>query len=348
MSKICDLDNIKIAIWKSSVGKRDQYRVKRVLDDIDWYALRIQSMLLNKTYQPSDPIIKNIFDGSNNKNRVIEKPRYYPDQIIHWALMLQIEPIISKGMYAYTIGSVPRRGTELGRRTVRKWLDNDKKNTKYCFKMDIKKFYPSVQARFLKRKFRRVIKDKHCLWLIDAIIDSREGLPIGYYTSQWFSNFFLQWLDHHIKQKLRIKYYIRYVDDLVLFGSNKKKLHAARKEIEKYLQTIGLSIKNNWQVFRVDVRAVDFLGFRFYRNKTTLRKRNALRIRRRAKKIASKTFLNEKDASAVISYWGWIKRTDSYYFYHKYVKPHVTINEARKAVSYYAKIRNAERRRFVG
>ena len=70
--------------------------------------------------------------------------------------------------------------------------------------------------------FRRQIKDQDCLWLIDAIIDAVRGLPIGNYTSQWFANFFLQGLDHFIKEKLGVKYYIRYVDDLVLLGSNKR------------------------------------------------------------------------------------------------------------------------------
>ena len=74
-----------------------------------------------------------------------------------------------------------------------------------------------------------------------------------------------------------------------------------------------LNIKGNWQVFRVDDRGVDFLGLRFFRKKTILRKRNALRIKRRAKKITKKQRLNSKDAAAIISYWGWIKRSNSYF-----------------------------------
>jgi hypothetical protein len=188
--------------------------------------------------------------------------------------------------------------------------------------------------------FLRRIKDQDCLWLIDTIIDSSQGLPIGNYTSQWFANFFLQDLDHYIKEKLGIKYYIRYVDDLVLLGGNKKKLHKARKHISDYLQTIGLILKSDWQVFKVNDRAIDFLGFRFFRNKTILRKRNALRIKRRIKKISKKDHLNYKDACAVISYWGWIKRSDSYNFYQNEVKPIVTIGRAKRVVSMYAKAHN--------
>ena len=127
---------------------------------------------------------------------------------------------------------------------------------------------------------------------------------------------------------------------MVLLGSNKKKLHKARKHISDYLQTIGLILKSDWQVFKVNDRAIDFLGFRFFRNKTILRKRNALRIKRRIKKISKKDHLNYKDACAVISYWGWIKRSDSYNFYQNEVKPIVTIGRAKRVVSMYAKAHN--------
>lgn len=294
-------------------------------------------MLVNKTYRASPYIEKTIEDGATKKIRTIYKPRYYPDQIIHWALMLQLQPIIMRGMYQYSCGSVPGRGTGYGQKMLRKWLDSDRKHTKYCLKMDISKFYPSVNNEKLKSMFRRMIKDEDCLWLIDEIIDSAEGLPIGNYTSQWFSNFFLQGLDHYIKEQLGVKYYLRYVDDLVLLGSNKKKLHKARIAVAEYLIGIGLIIKGDWQVFRVDKRAIDFLGFRFYRNKTILRKRNALRIKRRLQKIKKKGHLNYKDACAVVSYWGWVKRSDSYRFYHKYMEPIVSIKKAKRTVSNYAK-----------
>lgn len=335
--KICSVDNIKVAIVNSSKGKRNQNRVKRVLGDTDYFAGKIRDMLIDKIYIPSPYVEKTIQDGANKKTRTICKPSYFPDQIIHWALMQQIQPILTRGMYAYTCGSVPGRGTSLGQKTLEKWLRKDYKGTKYCLKLDIKKFYPSVDNEILKQMFRRKIKDKDCLWLIDTIIDSARGLPIGNYTSQWFSNFFLEGLDHYIKERLGIKYYIRYVDDLVLLGSNKRKLHRVKNAIDDYLSQINLTIKGNWQVSRVNSRAIDFLGFRFYRNRTTLRKRNALRIRRRFNKISKKKYLNYKDACAVISYWGWIKRSDSYGFYHKHVKPKVNIKRARKVISRYAR-----------
>lgn len=338
------IDNIKQAILNASDGKRKQKRVEKILNDIDYYAIKIQKMLMNKTYIPSDPIVKSIQDKSSGKNRTIYKPKFYPDQIVHWCLMLQLQPIIMRGMYEYNCGSVPKRGTTYGQKAIRKWLDDDHKSTKWCLKMDIKKFYPSINNNILKQMFRRKIKDKDCLWLIDTIVNQNKGQPIGFFTAQWFSNFFLEELDHLIKENLGVKYYVRYVDDLVLMGSNKKKLHKVRKSVEMYLNSIDLRLKDNWQVFKVNDRGIDFLGLRLFRHKTILRKRTALRIRRRVNKIRKKGYLNEKDSSAIISYWGWIRRSDSYYFYHKYVRPIVSVKLAKKVVSTNARIRENQER----
>ncbi len=336
-ANIYDKENIRKAIDKAPLGKRKKSYVKKIMDNKDYYIDVIHLMLKNKTYVPSPYTVKTIQDRSSGKVREIFKPRFFPDQIVHWSLMQQIQPIIMKGMYAYNCGSIPGRGSKLGQRAIRKWLDNDRKNTKYCLKLDVQKFYPSISNAVLKEKFRAKIKDADCLWLLDSIIDSAEGLPIGNYTSQWFANFLLQGLDHYIKEDLGIKYYVRYVDDLVIFGPNKKKLHQARREIESYLNRLELTLKGNWQVFRVDDRGVDFLGLRFFRNKTILRKRNALRIKRRINKISKKKSLTHKDACAVISYWGWIKKSDSYNFYMKNFKPKVSLKRARKVISEYGK-----------
>lgn len=345
-TKVCDIENIKLAILKASIGKRTQNRVRKILDNINVYAADVQCLLQHKTYNPSPYIIKTIHDGANKKERTICKPRFFPDQIIHWALMLQLEPIIMHGMYAFNCGSVPKRGTAYGQKALRKWLDRDIKGTKYCLKMDVSKFYQSVDNDILKARFRKNIKDADCLWLIDTIIDSATGLPIGNYTSQWFANYFLQDLDHFIMERLKPKHYIRYVDDMVILDGNKRKLRKMRVEIENYLNRINLKLKGNWQVFRIADRAIDFLGFRFFRDKTILRKRNALRIRRRISKISKKQRLTQHDASAVISYWGWIKRSDSFNFYNKYVKPKVSIKKAKEVISNGAKIWNNDGRRF--
>lgn len=252
-----------------------------------------------------------------------------------------IEPYMAKGMYEYSCGSIPKRGIHYAQKRVKRWVKRDRKHTKYVLQIDIAKFYPSINHDVLKEFLRKKFKDKDLLWLLDAIIDSVEkGLPIGNYTSQWLANFYLQEFDHMIKKKLNIKYYVRYMDDCILFGNNKKKLHKARKEIEIYLETIGLNLKHNWQVYRLDKRPLDFLGFKFYRTHVTMRKRNSLRIRRRAKKIYKKAYLNFKDSAAMLSYLGWLQHSNSYNYYLKNIKPYVNIKDMKEVISNESRKRN--------
>lgn len=300
---ICTLENCKLAIIKASKNKKYRNDVNYILNSIDIYAMQLNEMLKKKTYEPSPYIEKKIYDGANKKERTIYKPKFYPDQCVHWALMLQIEDILKKGMYDWSCAAIEGRGVHYGARHIRKILVRDRKNTKYCLKLDIKKYYPSINKELLKKKFRRLIKDYDVLELIYKIIDSSaNGLPIGNFTSQWFANFNLQDLDHYIKEQLKVPYYIRYMDDMILFHRNKKELHKTRVAIDEYLHKEGLQIKENWTLFKVDSRPIDFMGFRFYRGYTTLRRGIFLRMKRRVKKIYKKGKVLQTDAGAIMSY----------------------------------------------
>ena len=173
--EICKRENIK----KASCRKRNRPNVKKVNENVDYYILELQKMLINKEYEPSPYIEKKIYDGANKKERTIYKPKFYPDQCVHWALMLQIEDILKKGMYDWSCAAIEGRGVHYGARHIKKILVRDRKNTKYCLKLDIKKYYPSINKELLKKKFIRIIKDYDVLELIEKIIDSsEEGLPI--------------------------------------------------------------------------------------------------------------------------------------------------------------------------
>lgn len=335
-AKITSSENLELAIEEASRGKRNRKGVAKVLANKDLYVMKLQDMLISREYRPN-PVIKRAI-RDKVKKRIIAKPQFYPDQVIQWATMLVLQPIFLKGMYEYSVGSIPGRGTALGQKAVKKWLRNDPKNTKYCLKMDIHKFYPSVNTAVLKAKFRRKIKDRDVLWLLDTLVDQfKQGLPIGFYSSQWFANFFLQDLDHYIKDDLQIPYLVRNIDDLVLLGPNKKKLHRVEQRIAKYLADECLEVKPNWQVFKVNSRPIDFLGMRLYRDHATLRRRNALKIKRRMAKISKKPGLNRFDASSIIAYWGWLKHSNSYGFYMKYMKPVCTIKQAKEVISHGSK-----------
>lgn len=118
--------------------------------------------------------------------------------------------------------------------------------------MDISKFYPSIPHDKLKARLREKIKDEKALRIIDMVIDSHKpGLPIGNYTSPWLAELFLQPLDNLIKQKHKIRHYVRYADDLVMVDNNKRKLRKALYEIFDFVNGLGMNVKHDYQLFRI-------------------------------------------------------------------------------------------------
>ena len=138
-------------------------------------------------------------------------------------------------------------------------------------------------------------------------------------------------------------HYMRYMDDMVIFGSNKRVLHRMRQAISDYLEMeLGLELKVNWQVFRFSYgnnqgRDLDFMGFRFYRNRTILRKSIMYKATRKARKISKKEKATILDAHQMLSYLGWIDCTDTYLMYWKWIKPCVSFQQLKRKVSRYDK-----------
>ena len=125
----------------------------------------------------------------------------------------------------------------------------------------------------------------------------------------------LQQLDHLIREKLGIRHYIRYIDNITMLASSKRKLHNAVKGIRKWLHSVGLKPKGNWQVYRTDVRMVNALGYRYDHNKTLLRKRNLLRLKRQLARVLRKQRRGERIpacmANGLLSRIGQLKHCDS-------------------------------------
>ena len=176
--------------------------------------------------------------------------------------------------------------------------------TQYCLKLDITKFYPSVDHTILKALLRKKIKDNDLLWLLDEIIDSAPGLPIGNYLSQYLANYYLTFFDHWLKETMRVRYYFRYADDLVILAPDKQYLHDLLKQIKTYLEShLKLQVKQNWQVFPVQERGIDFVGYRFYHTHVLLRKS--------IKKNFARMLRKNPDPKSIASYNGWLKHCNS-------------------------------------
>lgn len=136
-----------------------------------------------------------------------------------------LEPIWLSIFTKDTYSCIKNRGIHKLVNNLKKALKSDPEGTKYCLKLDIKKFYPSINHDILKQIIRYKIKDEELLQLLDEIIDSAEGVPIGNYLSQFFANLYLAYFDHWIKEILKVIYYFRYCDDITILGSSKEELH---------------------------------------------------------------------------------------------------------------------------
>lgn len=339
-------ENIKLAIKKASRGKRERNSVKKRLDNPN-FEKEIKAYAMHFKNRPHKP--KEIYDGIQRKKRTIIVPSF-DEQVVHHMVVNILQPIFSRGMYEHSYGSLPKRGGHKGKETIEKWIAKGGKNCKYVLKMDIRKYFDSIPHDIYLRNLRRIIRDKRFMAVLEEITSvTDKGIPLGFYTSQWTANWYLQGLDHYIKEDLGAAYYIRYMDDMVIFGSSKKKLHQMRKDIERYLnEELGLELKGNWQVFRFNYRGkyrcLDFMGFKFYRNRTVLRRSIMLKASRKALKISKAERISVYSARQMLSYLGWIKHTDTYGLYLKWIKPFVSFQKLKRKIKGYDRNKNRRKK----
>lgn len=305
-SQVYSIDNLNLADEKARKGKSSQYGIKIHDRNREDNIQALHDMLKNKTYKTSPYSSFKIYDP---KEREVFRLPYFPDRITHHAIMNILEPIFVSTFTADSYSCIKGKGIHAASRAIQKAL-KDIPGTTYCLKLDIKKFYPSIDHTVLKNLLARKIKDKDLLWLLGEIIDSAEGVPIGNYLSQYFANFYLTYFDHWIKEEKRVKYYFRYADDIVIMSHSKEVLHQLLSEIRTYLHTnLKLEVKGNYQVFPVHARGIDFVGYRFYHTHILLRKR--------IKKNFARALKRKSGKESIASYMGWAKHCNSRHLFKK-------------------------------
>lgn len=307
-NKIADFSNLDLAERKARAGKSNRSEVLVFNLDRERNLRSIQQSLLNKSFVTSAYSTFQIYEP---KERTVYRLPYYPDRIIHHAIMNVLDPVFCSMFTNDTYSCIKGRGLHKAVYNLKSAL-RDTAQTKYCLKLDIQKFYPSVDHTVLKELLRKKFKDIDLLNLLDGIIDSTEGLPIGSYLSQYFANFYLSGFDHWIKEIKRVKYYFRYADDIVILSASKSDLHRLRFEIQQYLyQHLKLQVKSNYQVFPVNT-GIDFLGYVFYSHKYTL-------LRKSIKQRFIKMIKHNRNPSSIASYKGWISYCCGKNLWNKYV-----------------------------
>jgi len=299
-ASICSVENLQLADSIARKGKLKQPGVVAHDKNREANIQALHQMLVRKTYTTSE---YTTFTIREPKERLIFRLPYFPDRITHHAVMNILEPLFVSVFTADTYSCIKKRGIHAAANAVKQAL-RDIPGTQYCFKLDIRKFYPTVDHDTLKRLLRRKIKDQDLLWLLDGIIDSAEGLPIGNYLSQYFANFYLTYFDHWMKEQRQVKYYFRYADDMVILSPSKAYLHQLLADIRQYLDVnLKLEVKHNYQVFPVSKRGIDFVGYVFFHTHTLLRKS--------IKQNFARMLIRNRNRQSIASYNGWASHCNS-------------------------------------
>jgi len=334
----------------------------------------------NPNYRPCEDNTHEIIDGANHKPREIEKPKFCPEQILHHMIVEPFKPVLLNGLYEQVYGCLPpsfRTGAD-GKRRVRKfgphaaihqlkkWVQTGGKV--YVCEMDIHHAYGSVHIATLARQLARVIRDKEWLRLTYQFLHyipdtpgSEElcGLILGHYTSPWFFNFYLKEFDHFAAALDGIKY-LRFADNMFLVGVNKRKVHMALDAISDYLwRELRMELNGSTQVYRFEYpardgsvrgRAVNALGAVIHYNRVALRKSILLRMRRKAFRISRKKRKTWHDGASMFSRLSWIRFTDTWTYYQRYIKPKINTRQLKAKVRVHSRMiapAAAERRKTI-
>lgn len=255
--RILEWDNLLEAYRKARTGSSHS-------PDAVLYAMNLHENLttLQRSLAEGNPVVGeyHYFNIHDPKERTICAAPF-AERVLHHAIMLVLEKRLEQHLIHDTYACRVGKGTKSA---VLKAFANTKASM-WFLKLDMRKYFDSIDHAVLRCKMRQVCKDWDLLRLLDRIIGSYstsegKGIPIGNLTSQHFANFYLSSFDHYIKEVLHIKRYVRYMDDCILWASTKEELLFCRRVLVQYLeQELKLSVK--YSVINKTENGVPFLGF---------------------------------------------------------------------------------------
>lgn len=248
--------------------------------------LSLQEELKNQTYKPK-PLQTFIIRGP--KTRKISKS-HFRDRVVHHALCNVIEPTLSNGFIFDSYANRKGKGTHKAVQRFDYFKKKVSKNNKkpcYVLKADIKHYFAEVAHKILLDIINRKIKDEKIIWLIKVILENHKtkqkgkGMPLGNLTSQFFANVFLNELDYFVKRKLRVKYYVRYVDDIAVFSNSKKEVEGVVAKIAEFLKNnLNLELHSEKTKIKLIHSGIKMLGYRIYYHYKLPRKSNLRKFKR--------------------------------------------------------------------
>ena len=310
--RLCSWDNLLLAHQRAARHKKKYTEVMQFEDNLEENLKELQNELITCTYHTGEYRQKIIYEPKERTIYIL----HYKHRVAQWALMNIVEPIIEKMFIKDTYSCIKNRGMHKASLRTTQFVNS----CKYCLKMDIRKFYPSVDQDILYSLVERKFKDKKLLYLFKDIIYSYPGgknMPIGNLASQILGNYYMDRLDKFVKEVLKCKCYVRYCDDFCLFSNDKEELKNFKYLITDFLDKELKLTLSKCDIFPVS-RGVDFMGYRHFRGYNLIRKSTAKRVKRQLPIIYKKGLNGELSVgrfrSTVDSILGWIDWADSYNF----------------------------------
>lgn len=290
--KIITFENICEAYRKAALGRRYTYEVLSFRNNLEENLITIEEDLINKTYQPGPYWTFTLYEPK--KRTIYVSP--FRDRVVHHAIMNIIEPIWNHLFIYDSYACRKFKGGHDAMYRVVKFFREAKQqyDRVYCLKGDVSKFFPSINHHILMEIIERKIKCRDTLDLIRQIVfntgdqsdSDSKNMPIGSLLSQWSANLYLNELDYHIKHQMRVKYYVRYMDDFVLLDPDKVRLHAYKAEITSYLNDhLRLQLNPKSDIYPAD-RGIDFVGYRIWPSYRLVRKKALVRATKRFKRLS--------------------------------------------------------------
>ena len=306
--KICSYDNLYSAYRKARKGKTKKLYVKEFENNLDKNLIDLQFELMTFIYSPR-PLDNFIL--KDPKTRKISRSDFR-DRVIHHAIINIIRAIFEKRFIYDSCANQKRKGNLFSIKrfeTFRRKITKNFSSRAFCLKADIKHYFQEVHHDILLKIIKNKIKDKKVIWLIRKILkknasgEKTKGMPLGNLTSQFFANVYLNELDYFVKHKLKIKYYVRYVDDFIILHENEEQLREWKMKIELFLKE-NLKLELHPQKSRIISlsKGIDFVGFRNFYYFKLLRKRN---IREMMKKISNYNEYLILDEKMMEIFQGW-------------------------------------------
>lgn len=285
--------------------------------------LKIGRKLLNGTYKFSEYFEFTIYEPKERKIKTLE----YRDRVVQtWYVENFLKPIFKGSYIKDTYACIEGRGTHKAVDKMQEYLRKADKEYEevWVLKCDIKKFFFNVDRNILFNLIKRKIKDKEFLELTKKIIfydEESVGIPIGNYTSQIYANIYLNELDKYIKEKLKAKYLVRYMDDFVLLTDNKETVKEWLEKIKEFLkEKLRLELNAKTAYFKAK-QGVNFCGFRIWKTHRLLREQSKKKMRRKLKIFENLYKENKVDLDYIVvcinSWLGHAKHCNSYNLVNK-------------------------------